>query len=198
MSADTAPNVFHSQQAAGVDAEMRVDTPTMDRLRRAKRERRWGSFLKGPVPLERIARAVSISGRALALLLAIHFQVDVSGQQWVRLTEGLLSKVGLTRDDKKRWLTRLAEAGLIDINNRGRGRATQVRLRNDPKQKRGSKRDKTETPKLNFMGRGGFVLSCALGSLVDRPPRRPPLKVHHIIQEIRFLIRGTGWAVTPM
>ena len=101
-----------------------------------------GLFLKGPVPLERIARAVGISGRALALLLAIHFQVDVSGQQWVRVTKDLLRKFGLTRDDKKRWLPRLAEVGLIDINNRGRGRATQVRLRNAVKQK--ERLDKTD------------------------------------------------------
>lgn len=133
MSADTTPNVFHTHQTTGIEAEVRVDTPTMERLRRAKRERPRGLFLKGPVPLEHIARAVGISGRALALLLAIRFQVDVSRQQWVRLTEGLLNKFGLTRDDKKRWLARLAEVGLIDINNRGRGRATEVRLRNDPK-----------------------------------------------------------------
>ena len=147
MSANTAPNVFHAHQATEVEAEVRVDTPTMERLRGAKRERPRGLFLKGPILLERIARAVAISGRALALLLAVHFQVDVSGQQWVRLTEGLLSKFGITRDDKKRWLPRLAEAGLIDINNRGRGRATQVRLRNDPIHKREIKKDETETPR---------------------------------------------------
>jgi len=137
MSGNTAPEDFYTQshQATGVEAEVRVDTPTMERLRRAQRERSPGLFLKGPIPLERIARAVGISGRALALLLAIHFQVDVSGQQWVRLTRGLLSKFGLARDDKKRWLPRLAAVGLIDINNRGRGRATQVRLRIGPKQK---------------------------------------------------------------
>jgi hypothetical protein len=126
MRANTASNV----QATANGAELRVDTPTMERLRRAKRERAKGLFLMGPVPLNRIARAVRISGRALALLLATHFQVDVSGQKWVRLSEGLLSKFGLTRNDKKRWLPRLAEAGLVDINNRGRGRATEVRLRN--------------------------------------------------------------------
>jgi hypothetical protein len=147
MSANPAPNVFHTHEATGIEAEVRVDTPTMERIRSAKRERSRGLFLKGPVPLERIARAVGISGRALALLLAIHFQVDVSGQQWVRLTKGLLSKFGLTRDDKKRWLPRLAEVGLIDINNRGRGRATQVRLRNDPIHKREIKKDETETPR---------------------------------------------------
>ena len=130
MSSNTSPNGFQTHQATEVERELRVDTPTMERLRRAKRQSPQGLFLKGPIPLERIARAVGISGRALPLLLAIHFQVDVSGQQWVRLTEGLLSKVGLTRDDKKRWLPRLAEVGLIDINNRGRGRATEVRLRN--------------------------------------------------------------------
>jgi hypothetical protein len=147
VSANTVPNVFHTDQTAGVEAEVRVDTPTMERLRRATRERPRGLFLKGPVPLERIARAVGISGRALALLLAIHFQVDVSRQQWVRVTEGLLSKFGITRDDKKRWLPRLAEAGLIDIDNRGRGRATEVRLCKDQKQIRETKWDKTETSK---------------------------------------------------
>jgi hypothetical protein len=131
MRANAAPNV----QTTSVEAELRIDTPTMERLRAAQQERVQGLFLKGPIPLDRIARAVRISGRALALLLAAHFQVDVSGQQWVRLTEGLLSKFGLTRDDKKRWLPRLAEAGLIDINNRGRGRATEVRLRNNQEQK---------------------------------------------------------------
>jgi hypothetical protein len=122
-------NIGPGVQAAAVEVELRVDTPTMERLRRAKREREQRLFLKGPVPIDRIARAVRISGRALALLLATHFQADVSGQKWVRLSKGLLGKFGLTRDDKKRWLPRLAEAGLVEINNRGRGRATEVRLR---------------------------------------------------------------------
>lgn len=124
MRTNAAPNV----KTTAVKAELRVDTPTMERLRRANRERTQGLFLKGPVPLDRIARAMAISGRALALLLAAHFQADVSGQEWVRLSRALLGKFGLTRDDKKRWLPRLAEAGLININNRGRGRATEVRL----------------------------------------------------------------------
>lgn len=149
MSANTAPEDFytHAHQATGVEAEVRVDTPTTERLRRAQRERSPGLFLKGPIPLERIARAVGISGRALALLLAVHFQIDVSRQQWVRLSKGLLSKFGLTRDDKKRWLPRLAAVGLIEVNNRGRGRATQVRLRNDSKQKGEINRDKIEMPR---------------------------------------------------
>jgi hypothetical protein len=141
MSATTTRNGFPSHQSTGVEADVRVDTPTMEQLRRAKRERLQGLFLKGPIPLERIARAVRISGRALALLLAIHFQVDVSGEQWVRLTRNVLGRFGLTRDDKKRWLPRLAQSGLIDVNNQGRGRATQVRLRNDPKQKELRDRD---------------------------------------------------------
>jgi len=122
-------NTIANVEGTAVEAELRVDTPTMERLRRAQRERMRDLFLKGPVPLDRIARAVRISGRALALLLATHFQADVSGQEWVRISKGLLGKFGLTRDDKKRWLPRLAEAGLIDIDNRGRGRATEVRLR---------------------------------------------------------------------
>jgi len=51
MKADTTPNA----QAAAIEAELRVDTPTMERLRRAQRERARGLFLKGPVPLDRIA-----------------------------------------------------------------------------------------------------------------------------------------------
>lgn len=139
MNANTTPNGVHTHQSTGLEAEVRVDTPTMERLRRAKREHLQGLFLKGPVPLESIARAVGMSGRALALLLAIHFQVDVGGQQWVRLTKELLRKFGLSRDDKKHWLPRLAEAGLIDINNRGRGRATEVRLRVQDKSRLGQK-----------------------------------------------------------
>lgn len=150
MNANTAPEDFytHAHQVTGAEAEVRVDTPTTERLRRAQRERSPGLFLKGPILLERIARAVGISGRALALLLAIHFQVDVSGQQWVRLSKGLLSKFGLSRDDKKRWLPRLAAVGLIEINNRGRGRATQVRLRNDPKKRNQTGQDR-DAEKLN-------------------------------------------------
>jgi hypothetical protein len=132
MSANTTLNGVHTHQPTGI--EVRVDTPTMEWLRRTKREQFQGLFLKGPVRLTRIATAVRISGRALALLLAIHFQVDVSGQQWVRVPRDLLRKFGLSRDDKKRWLPRLADAGLIELNNRGRGRATQVRFRTGPKQ----------------------------------------------------------------
>lgn len=174
MSANTTSNGFFTHHSTGVEAEVRVDTPTMERLRRAKRERPQGLFLKGPVPVERIARAVGISGRAPALFLAIHFQVDVSGQQWVRLTRDLLRKFGLTRDDKKHWLPRMAEVGLIDINNRGRGRATEVRLRNGPRKRNPTGQDR-DVPKLNGPQR---VLDRTSDRYAEAPPafdrfRRP-------------------------
>lgn len=56
MSVNTALNCVHAHQSTGIEAEVRVDTPTMERLRRTKREHLQGPFLKGPVPLERIAR----------------------------------------------------------------------------------------------------------------------------------------------
>ena len=48
MSASTAPNGFHAHQATGIEGEVRVDTPTMERLRRSKRERPARFVLEGP------------------------------------------------------------------------------------------------------------------------------------------------------
>jgi hypothetical protein len=86
-----------------------------------QRARQQGEFLSGPIPIERIKRAKNISPLAVLLLLAIYHQTNLRRSEWVVVSLHLLNKFGLSWDHKKRYLKRLARAGLIEIDNRGKG-----------------------------------------------------------------------------
>jgi DNA-binding transcriptional ArsR family regulator len=96
--------------------------------RPAQQLRQRGEFLKGPILLEHIKRAADASPIALALFLAIHHRTSVTGQEWVTTPTELLKKFGLTKQSKSDHLKPLADAGLIEIEWRGKGRTPLVRL----------------------------------------------------------------------
>jgi hypothetical protein len=103
--------------------EIEVETPA---LRRATARRR-GRFLKGPIPMWRIAEASRMPGRALALLLAIHHQSDLTGRSTVTLPRGLLGDLGIGKDAKARALLDLERAGLVTVQ-RSKGRSARITL----------------------------------------------------------------------
>jgi DNA-binding MarR family transcriptional regulator len=98
-------------------------------LTRRSRVRRTERFLKGPIALPEIAAASRLPGKALAVLLAIHHQSDLTGKPSVTLPARLLADLGISRGAKSRGLQLLEKAGLVTLA-RSRGRAAKVQLKN--------------------------------------------------------------------
>jgi hypothetical protein len=94
------------------------------------RVRRTGRFLKGPIPLRDICVAAKLSGKCLALFLAIHHQVALTGKSIVTLPASLLRDLGITRSTKARCLSALEQASLVAVS-RSRGKGARMRLIRD-------------------------------------------------------------------
>jgi hypothetical protein len=108
--------------------EVEVETAVL----RQSRQRRSDRFLKGPIPLHLITAAARLPGQALAVLLAVHHQITLTGKPSVSLPSALLAELGTDRDAKARALHQLERAGLIQVE-RARGRAARVWLARDRK-----------------------------------------------------------------
>lgn len=94
------------------------------------RSRPGARFLKGPVPLDTLAVAASLPGKALALYLILRHRCDLEARSSVSLPSELLQAFGIDRDAKARALRALEGAGLIQVE-RASGRAARITLR-DP------------------------------------------------------------------
>ena len=86
-----------------------------------------GPFLKGPVPLDWIARAAALSGKSLHLGITLWYRAGLLGSMTVPLTNGDLAALGVARDAKYEGLERLRDAGLISVKQH-RGRAPTVTI----------------------------------------------------------------------
>jgi hypothetical protein len=77
-----------------------------------------GSFLKGPVPMDWIARAAALSGKSLHLGVALWFRAGLVSSMTFKLSNGDLAALGVARDAKYEGLERLRRAGLIAVVQR--------------------------------------------------------------------------------
>jgi len=102
-----------------------LEVPSDALLRRGRR--RAGRFLKGPIPMDQVAVAAKLPGKALALLLAVHHREALTRKRCVTLPKGLLADLGVSRDAKARGLRCLEEAGLVRVE-RSPGRSVRVEL----------------------------------------------------------------------
>ncbi|QGY03622.1 hypothetical protein MMSR116_18300 [Methylobacterium mesophilicum SR1.6/6] len=84
-------------------------------------------FLKGPIPLESLAVASRLPGKALAVYIALRHRCDLEGKNTVSLPAALLRSFGVDRDSKARALRVLENAGLIQVE-RTPGRAARITL----------------------------------------------------------------------
>jgi DNA-binding transcriptional ArsR family regulator len=105
------------------------ETEVVTNLVRQSKMRRGERFLKGPIPLPEIAAASRLPGKALAVLLAIHHQSDLTGKPSVTLPARPLAELGISRGAKSRGLQVLEKAGLVTVA-RSRGRAARIQLKN--------------------------------------------------------------------
>jgi hypothetical protein len=86
-------------------------------------------FLKGPIPWPWISIAANLSGRALAVGLALWRLAGVRKCMSVRLSNTEVAVLGVDRNAKSRALRALQEAGLIVVEQRP-GRLPLVTIRN--------------------------------------------------------------------
>ena len=77
--------------------------------------RRAARYLVFP-PLNEMAAAAKLPGKALALLLLIHHRQRMLKKRQVTLSSSLLVQFGIDRSAKSRGLHHLKEAGLIHVS----------------------------------------------------------------------------------
>jgi hypothetical protein len=86
-----------------------------------------GPFLKGPIPMDWIARAALLSGKSLHLGITLWYRAGLLGAMTIPLSNGDLAALGVARDAKYEGLERLQDAGLISVMQH-RGRAPTVTI----------------------------------------------------------------------
>jgi len=86
------------------------------------RHERGEKFLKGPIPLNWLAKAARQPGKALHVAIAIWFLAGVTRSRNVALSSRLMFSLGSSRFSTYRGLKALEEAGLVTvIRHPGRG-----------------------------------------------------------------------------
>lgn len=85
-------------------------------------------FLKGPIPLETLATASCLPGKALAVYIALRHRCDLEGKTTVSLPAALLRSFGVDKDAKTRALRVLENADLVQVE-RSLGRAARITLK---------------------------------------------------------------------
>jgi hypothetical protein len=101
-----------------------VETEYSRRAKAAKAAHYLGSSIR----IADIQDAAKLGGPCLALLLAIYFRRDVTGQERVTLPTSFLAEFGIDRSAKRRGLKLLEQAKLINVK-RATGRTAVVELR---------------------------------------------------------------------
>ena len=98
----------------------RLSKESIDRRKRhAKRQAE--AFLKGPIPLAWLRQAANLKRPALTVGLALWFQHGITNCHDVRLTHGLLRRLGLQPWSGLRGLHQLIDDGLVEADiQRGR------------------------------------------------------------------------------
>lgn len=86
------------------------------------------TFLRGPVPWAWIARASRLSGSALRVGLVLFLEQGFRSSPIVKVSTGRLRELGVSRKAVYRAIDLLARHGLLEVQDRGRGRQFVVRL----------------------------------------------------------------------
>lgn len=73
------------------------------------------AFLRGPIPLEWLAEAANLPGKALHVSMALWYRASLKKNGTISLGNGLLAGFGVKPDAKRRALLELEEAGLIKV-----------------------------------------------------------------------------------
>jgi len=77
--------------------------------------RRGKNFIKGPIDWEWICLAAQCGGKALQVALTIHFLCGMKYTNTVKLSNKIMSDMGVDRFAKSRAINRLEEENLITV-----------------------------------------------------------------------------------
>lgn len=96
------------------------ESPTQERFpeRRVIPRQKSKKFLKGPVPLSWLMVAAQLSGKSLAVGIALWFRSGLERSNQVQLPTTLLNLFGIDRHAKARALDSLEKASLIAVERR--------------------------------------------------------------------------------
>lgn len=104
---------------------------TSRRRHRERQKRRQANFVRGPIPLDWLARAAPLPGKALAVGLAIWFCAGLRRRRdHLSICGTLLERFGVRRHAGYRGLTALERAGLVTVERRC-GRCPRVTILTD-------------------------------------------------------------------
>ena len=95
-----------------------VLVPKAPERKPASRKRVGGKFLKGPVPLNWLARAGQLPGKSLHVGIVLWFLAGLRRNHEVALSNGMLKLFGVDRYAKYRALDCLKQDGLIKWDQR--------------------------------------------------------------------------------
>jgi hypothetical protein len=75
-------------------------------------------FLRGPIPLEWLARAAALPGKTLNVAIALWWRHGMAGGKPFKLTQMALTAMNVERDAERAGLTRLEQAGLVRVERK--------------------------------------------------------------------------------
>ena len=81
-------------------------------------------FLRGPIPLEWLVRAAALPGKTLNVAIALWWHHGMAKDQPFKLTRRALKYLNVERDAAGMALTRLEQAGLIQVDRKPGRRPT--------------------------------------------------------------------------
>ena len=128
--------IYSNKDIAYQNQEDINETEVKTGLSRQAKIRRGERFLKGPIPFRDIATAARLPGKSLAIFVAVHHQIALSGKPIITLPASLLAGLGCSRGAKSRGLKALEQSGLITVT-RPKGRTAQIQLVNHQPNKGG-------------------------------------------------------------
>ena len=91
------------------------------------RHKRGDKFLKGPIPLDWLAKAARQPGKTLHVAVAVWFLAGVTRNRSVALSSRLMFSLGSSRFSTYRGIRALEEAGLVKVI-RQRGRSPRITI----------------------------------------------------------------------
>ena len=96
----------------------KIITPTIEKILLKKKKRFSGQFIKGPIPLAWICKALQLSKNAIKTAFAIRFLGGILGDRWIELKNTDVKKFKLNRSGKSFGLKELRNSGLIEVKQR--------------------------------------------------------------------------------
>lgn len=114
MSLKEKEGSFNPEQLR-LDRNTSVKSRKHSERQRVPRHQDGEQFLKGPIPLNWLARAADLPGKALQLSLALWYRAGLEKRGDIVLGNAVCAQFGVDRHAKRRALMALEQAGLVEV-----------------------------------------------------------------------------------